>query len=121
MVKRYTKSPTSRQLKVSEEIRHAIAEIIVRGDILPPFFDNIMVTVSEVRTSVDLKIATAFLIFPNNADHKVLLGCFKELAPQIRKTIAGKLRLRYAPEIRFVVDDSVQKADKIEKLFKSLH
>lgn len=121
MVKRYTTQPTSRQFKVAEEIRHALSEIILRGDALPPLFENIIVTVSEVRISRDLKVATAFLIFPNDTDQVGLLKLFKEVAPQVRKIVTSKIQLRYSPEIRFVIDDSAQKADRIEKLFKKIH
>lgn len=120
MVKRYTIPPSARQLKVAEEIRHAIADIILRGDVLPPFFEGMIITVSEVRISRDLKVATAFLVFPNDAEQNVLLKLFKQLAPQLRKSITSKIQMRYSPEIRFAIDDSVQKADKIEKLFKNL-
>jgi ribosome-binding factor A len=121
MVLRYSKSPTQRQLKVAEAIRHAISEILIRGDLLPPLFDKYMISVSEVRISSDLKVATAFLILPDEANQKDLLAVFKELGPEFRRVVSSKVNLRFSPEIRFVVDDTVQKAAKIETMFKKLH
>lgn len=120
MVLRYAKAPSQRQLRVGEEIRHALAEMLIRNELSHPFFEKIMISVSEVRVGPDLKIATAFLIMPDDIDQKALLQLFKDISPTIRKIISKKVRLRYAPEIRFAADESVKNAAHIERLLKSI-
>jgi ribosome-binding factor A len=77
-----------------------------------------MITVSEVRVSSDLKVATAFLILPDSSDHKGIIKFFNDIAHTIRKLVTAKINLRFSPEIRFAIDDSIQKAAELEALFK---
>jgi ribosome-binding factor A len=120
MTYRYTKPPTQRQLRVAESIRHEIANILLRNELNHTFFEKHLISVSEVRISLDLKIATAFMIFPEDLDKKALLKFFKELSPIIRKLISKRMNLRFAPEIRFAIDDSLDKAFKVEKLLSKI-
>ncbi len=118
MVYRYTTAPTSRQLKVGQAIRQALSEILQRNELSHPFFEKTMITVSEVRVSPDLKVATAFLILPDNSDQKKIVKFFNEIAPTFRKLVTSKINLRFSPEIRFTIDDSIQKAAELEALFR---
>lgn len=120
MVLRYAKAPTQRQLRVGEEIRHALADMFIRNELNHPFFEKLMISISEVRVGPDLKIATAFLVMPDDIDQKALLKFFKDISPAIRKIISKKVNLRYAPDIRFAADDSVKYAAHIENLLKSV-
>ena len=120
MTYRYTKPPSQRQLRVAESIRHEIAAILLRGELNHPFFESHIITVAEVRISPDLKLATAFMMFPDNVDKKALLKFFKELAPMFRKLIANKLTLRFSPVIKFALDESIKKALKVQELLNKL-
>lgn len=120
MVIRYAQAPSARQLQTAQSIRAAIAEILIRGELAHPFFENLMVTVSEVRISRDLKIATAFLIFPTNSDKKKLLKLFNDIAPQIRKLVTIKINMRFSPELRFVIDETADNAKKIDDLLNKI-
>lgn len=120
MVFRYHKPPTQRQLKVGEEIRSVIADIILRGDVFPPGFEKLLVTVSEVRISSNLMNATVFLTFAEEVNAKQMVDYFNEMAPQIRKVVTSKLNLRFSPELRFLFDDTSKRAAKIEELFRQV-
>ena len=120
MVYRYTKAPTQRQLRVSEEIRHALSEVITRNELSDPFFEKVRVTVSQVRISQDLKIATAFLALPDEVDQKAVIKSMNEIAYVIRKLISKKVILRFIPEICFVIDESIQTASEIESILSQI-
>ena len=120
MTLRYHTPPSQRQLRVAENIRHELAKMITEGDLNIPVLETLMVSVAEVRISPDLKAATAFMIFPDDQDHNKLLEIFKESAPFIRKMLASRLQMRYAPDIRFASDESISKASKLESLLTEL-
>lgn len=120
MTLRYHTPPSQRQLRVAENVRHELAKMITEGDLNVPALEKMMISVAEVRISPDLKAATAFMIFPDEQDHKALLELFKDLAPDIRRILASRLQMRYAPDIRFASDESISKASKLESLLTSL-
>jgi ribosome-binding factor A len=120
MVLRYTKPPSVRQLKIAEQIRQSIAEVLIRGELNHPFFDKVLITVSEVRISPDLKMATAFLIFDEKLDVKAIIKLFNDISPRIRKLITSKIDVRFSPQIKFVYDDSAKNAFEIESIFKKI-
>ncbi len=90
--------------------------MLVKGELNHPFFEKHMISVSEVRISPDLRLATAFMVFPDDIDQKALLKLFEDLSPMIRKFISKNLVLRFAPQIRFSIDESIKKAAQIEKI-----
>jgi ribosome-binding factor A len=121
MTRHYSKPPSNRQLKISHEIRSAMAHFFTKGEYYHPLLESVMVTIAEVRISADLKIATAFVILPDDTNKKEIMSTLKEVIPEIRKVITEKLQLRFSPEIRFVLDETVEKAIKIDSIFDSLH
>jgi ribosome-binding factor A len=120
MVLRYHKEPSQRQLQVSEEIRRAISEVFIRNELSDPFFDKVMVTVSVVRISQDLKIATVFLALPKEADPKPILKALNEIAKPIRSLMIKKIKLRFSPELRFVIDESFKSGDEVDSILSKL-
>lgn len=121
MVIRYTKAPSNRQLKVAEEIRHSVSEILTNNDLSHPFFEQHRFTVTEVRVGPDLKLATIFLLIPQGLDHKAVIKFFNEIAPRIRFMITEKINMKYSPQIRFVQDTAEEGALIIDKIIKSIH
>lgn len=119
MVYRYNKAPTQRQLRVSESIKHIISEIFVRNDLSLPIFENMFVSVSEVRISPDLKMATAFVSSINKVDENEMIKFLNNVAPEIRHIIGKNLNLRCTPEIRFIYDKSFDDAAKIEAILQN--
>jgi ribosome-binding factor A len=116
MVYRYTKAPSQRQLMVAEIIKEAISEIFIRNELSQPAFEKIFITVSEVRISPDLKIATAFVASISEVDKNELIGFLNGMASQIRLILRKKVDLRFTPEVRFAYDKSFDDGAKIEAL-----
>jgi len=118
MTLRYTKPPTQRQLRVGELIRTEISVVFSRG-VIPVALENMFITVTEVRVSPDLKMATAFLT-AFDGDRDKLEPMLKSLGIEIRRIITPKLNLRFSPEIRLVFDDSTDYATRIENLLNKV-
>ncbi len=113
------KPPSQRQLKVGETIRHALADIFFRGEIVDEVLSRYSLTVPEVRMTTDLKLATAF-IFPlggKGADEAVeQLNKHKRF---LRGEVAKRVSLKFMPEIRFKVDTSFESSRRIDELLAS--
>lgn len=111
-------SQSQRQLRVGEEMRHAISSILMRGELHDPDLENTSVTVSEVRISPDLKNATAFFMPLGGANRETISEALERAAPEIRKLVASMMMLRYAPRISFKLDYSFDEAKKIDDLLR---
>lgn len=113
------KGPSQRQLRVGEEIRHALSEVFVRGELPDPLIEAASVTVSEVRISPDLRNATAY-IFPLNGENKqeVIETLQSLYLGQVRSLIAKKLHLKFSPRIHFKLDQSYENAAHIDGLLR---
>lgn len=121
MVYRYNKPPTQRQLQVAESIKHTISEMFLRNDLSHPFFEQNIITVSEVRISPDLKLATVFISAADEIDMTKLLKLLNEISHIFRSTLRKKMALRTIPQVRFAYDESFKNAQKIEDIINSLH
>ena len=107
-------------LKVGEQVRAALTQIFQRGEILDPVIEKAVISISEVRMSPDLKIATAFVTPIGNTDHKVLVDALNKHAKYIRGKLSPSLRqMKYMPEVRFRDDTSFENFRKIDELLKS--
>ena len=120
MTKGQAKAPSQRQLKVGEELRHALAWMLERGEIHDPAVADTLLTVTEVSVSPDLKNATAYVVplggGEANADMKDVLAGLRRAAPFLRKRMAERVRLRYAPKLSFSADTSFDNAGRIDSL-----
>jgi ribosome-binding factor A len=108
--------PSQRQLRVGEEIRHILAEILLRTEFHDPELSRAHLTISEVRTSPDLKHATVFLTRLGNQDVTPLLPALHRVAPFLRSQIAPKIGLRVVPDLKFLPDAALDEATKINQL-----
>jgi ribosome-binding factor A len=113
---RKTTGASQRQLRVAEEIRHVLAEIFLRTEFHDPELARAKLTISEVRTSPDLKHAAVFITQLGNRDVTPLLPALRRVAPFLRSQIAPKLGLRVIPELKFLPDEALEQATKINKL-----
>ena len=95
MTSRPAKEPTQRQLRVGEEIRHALAGLITRGELHDPALFDVPLTVTEVRLTPDLKAATAFVMPLGGAGIEEVLAGLKRAAPWLRGRIGREVRLRF--------------------------
>lgn len=111
--------PSQRQLRVGEALRHALAEILTRGDLRDPALAERSITVSEVRASPDLRHATAFVLPLGGEDAAPVLAALRRAAPYLRTVLAKTVRLRYAPEIAFTLDQSFDEAERIARALKA--
>jgi ribosome-binding factor A len=108
--------PSQRQLRVGEEIRHALAEIFLRTEFHEPALAKAHLTISEVRMSPDLKHALVFVTKLGNQDVTPLLPALRKVAPFLRSQVAPKLGLRVTPELKFLRDEALDEATRINAL-----
>ena len=112
--------PTQRQLRVGEQVRHALSEVLQRGEILDPLIETTVISISEVRMSPDLKVATAFVSPLGAKDADAVVEALNKHAKFIRGRISHALRqMRSIPEVRFRLDTSYDNFAKINDLLKS--
>ena len=109
---------SQRQLRVGEEIRHLLAELLERGNMRDPELRDARITVTSVDVSPDLRNATAFIMPLGGQDKERLLAAMKRAAPWFRARVGEKAGLRSAPEIRFQLDTTFDEADKIGTLLR---
>lgn len=111
--------PSQRQLRVGEEVRHALSEVFFRGETHAPQLDGVSITVSEVRISPDLKNATAYCTpLAGGGDVDSIIHALNELAPQIRKQMNKRIVLKYSPKLYFKLDKSFDAANRINLLLQ---
>ena len=109
--------PSQRQLRVGETIRRALAEALQRGDVHDPELNRLSITVSEVRTSPDLKIATAYVL-PLGGGHRAeALAALNRNRGELKRAVARGLTLKFTPELRFVVDETFDRLEDTRRLF----
>ena len=113
MVRQPTKEPTQRQLRVGEEVRHALTMAIERGEIHDPALAGQVITVTEVRVSPDLKNATAFVIPLGGDGATDIAAALNKASGFLRTWVARNVRLRHVPRINFIVDLTFDEAAKI--------
>ena len=116
MTKQRNREHSQRQLRVGEELRHGLAELLERGDMRDPVLREARITVTVVDVSPDLRNALAFIV-PLGGEHAdEVLAAMRRAAPYFRNRLARMIDLRFAPEIRFELDRSFDHAAKIDKL-----
>ncbi len=111
--------PSQRQLRVGELVRHALAEILARGEIQDDALSGNVVTVPEVRMSPDLKLATCYVMPLGGKDEKPVIAALDRHKRHIRTELAHRINLRYAPDLRFRRDETFDEAGRIERLLQS--
>lgn len=111
--------PSQRQLRVGELIRHALAAMLSRGEIFDPVLSSHVVTIPEVRLSPDLRLATIYVMPLGGKDVKEVLAALDRHKKYIRGEIAHEVNLKFAPDIRFMADETFEEADRIEQLLRS--
>ncbi len=110
---------SQRQLRVGELIRHALAEVLSRGELHEPDLDGIIVTIPEVSVSPDLQVATAYVMPLGGRNAEKTAAALDRNARFLRGAIAKRVELRRAPELRFRVDTSFDEGGKIDALLRS--
>ena len=111
--------PSQRRLRVAELIRHALARMLTRGAIHDDVLLTHAVTVAEVRLSPDLRLATIYVLPLGGEDVQGVLAALNRNKKFIRGEVARAVNLKFAPEIRFIADETVAEARRIDELLRS--
>jgi ribosome-binding factor A len=111
--------PSQRALRAGEVIRHAIAEILSRGEVHDPVIQHHLITVPEVRMTADLKLATIYVMPLGGRDGEEVLAALERNKRYLRGEIARRVNLKFAPDIRFRLDERFDEAERIEKLLRT--
>lgn len=109
-------APSQRQLRVGELIRRALAEVLARGDVHDPELTAMSITVGEVRTSPDLKVATAFVLPLGGQHTDEALAALRRNRGELRRAIGKKTQLKFTPELRFSIDETFDRMDETRRL-----
>jgi ribosome-binding factor A len=110
---------SQRQLRVGELVRHAIAEMLTRGDVHDPVIEAHMITIPEVTVTADLRLATIYVMPMGGRDAAEVVAAFERHKKFLRAEIAHRINLKFAPDIRFRVDDRFAEAERIDRLLRS--
>jgi len=110
---------SQRQLRVGELIRHELSDMFSRGDVHDPVIEAHMITVPEVRMSADLRLATIYIMPLGGRDEQEVLDALERNRRYMRGEIARRVNLKFAPEIRFRIDERFDEAERIEKLLRT--
>lgn len=114
-----SKAPSQRMLRVGELVRHALAEVLQRGEVMDPVLEKHVITVPEVRMTPDLKLATAYVMPLGGKDVAKVLKALDANRKQIRMLVVQRLALKSAPDIRFREDESFEEGARIDALLRS--
>ena len=110
---------SQRQLRVGEAVRHAVADILVIGSVHDSDLEGHIITVPEVRMSPDLKLATIYVMPLGGRDTEIVIAALERHKKFLRGEVARRINLKFAPDLRFRVDDRFDEAERIEKLLRT--
>ena len=110
-----------RLLRVGEQVRHTLSDILARGDVHDETLARHMVTVTEVRMSPDLRHATAFIKPLLGKDEEAVLKALRTNTAYLQREVAARVRMRYAAKLKFLADESFDEGSHIDKLLKDPH
>jgi ribosome-binding factor A len=110
---------SQRQLRVGEELRHALAQLLRPGELRDPALFDANVTVTEVQVSPDLRSATAFVIPLGGANAADIVAGLRRSAPFLKGRIARLVRLRLVPNLAFNLDSAFDSAARIAAILHS--
>jgi ribosome-binding factor A len=111
--------PNQRSLRVGELVRHALAAIFARGDVEDDALRGVIITVPEVRMSPDLKLANAYVMPLGGQRAEAIVEALNRHRKFIRGRVAPQVNMKFAPEVKFFVDDTFEEAGRIEALLRS--
>jgi ribosome-binding factor A len=111
--------PSQRQQRVAELVRHALAEVLARGDLQDDVLAGHVVTIPEVRMSPDLRLATAYVMPLGGRDEEPVLAALNRNRKALRTEVAQRVNLKFAPDLRFLRDETFDEAARIDALLKS--
>lgn len=112
-------APSQRQLRVGELVRHAMAEILARGEVNDPDLDGVVVSIPEVRMSPDLKHATCYVMPLGGQDPARTVEALGRNRRFLRGAVAKRVNLKFATDLHFRVDELFERGARIDALLRS--
>jgi ribosome-binding factor A len=121
MPKRFEQSagPSQRQQRVAELVRHALAEILSRGNLRDEVLASHVITIPEVRMTPDLRLATAYVMPLGGKDERAVIAALERHRKTLRQEVARRVNLKFAPDLRFRRDETFDEAARIDALLRS--
>ena len=110
-----------RLLRVGEQVRHVLSEILQRGDVHDDVLASHPVSVTEVRMSPDLRHATVFVKSLLGQDEEAVLKALRTNTAYLQREVAGRVRMKYAAKLKFRADESFDEGSHIDRLLRSEH
>ncbi|MBD3731191.1 MAG: 30S ribosome-binding factor RbfA [Sphingopyxis sp.] len=110
--------PSVRVLRVGEQVRHVLSEILARGDVHDDVLAKHPVSITEVRMSPDLRHATVFVKPLLGKGEEAVIKALRTNTAYLQKTVASKVRMKYAAKLKFLPDESFDEASHIDKLLR---
>lgn len=111
--------PSNRQLRVGENVRHALAEILQRETLFDPALKGVFVTVPEVRMTPDLKLATAYVMPLGGGNVEGVVTALERQKKFLRGELAKRLDMKFMPDLRFRPDESFERGAAMDRLLAS--
>lgn len=111
--------PSQRQLRVGELIRRTLADVLARGEVHDPDLNRMSITVGEVRATPDLKLATVYVLPLGGKNREEALAALRRNRNELRRLVSKGMTLKYAPELRFEIDETFDQMDATRRLFES--
>jgi ribosome-binding factor A len=111
-------APSIRLLRVGEAVRHALSDILARGDVHDEVLDAHVVTITEVRMSPDLRHATAFIKPLLGKEEAAVLKALRTNTAYLQKEVAGRIQNKYAAKLKFLADESFDEASHIDSILR---
>lgn len=109
--------PSQRQLRVGELIRRTLSTVLARGEVHDPELNALSITVGEVRTSPDLKIATVYVMPLGGGRREDAIQALSRNRGELRRALMRDMTLKYAPDLRFLIDETFDRMDETRALF----
>jgi ribosome-binding factor A len=114
-----TPGGSQRQLRVGELVRHAMADMLTRGEVHDSVIEGHLITIPEVRMTPDLRLATIYVMPMGGRDADEVVAAFERHKKFLRAEIAHRINLKFAPNLRFRIDERFAEAERIDKLLHS--
>jgi len=108
-----------RLLRVGEQVRHALSDVLMRGDVHDPVLQSHLVSVTEVRMSPDLRHATVFVKPLLGQDEETVLKALRTNTAYLQKTVATRVNTKYAAKLKFIADESFDEGSHIDSILRS--
>lgn len=108
--------PSQRQLRVGELVRRTLSDVLMRGDVHEPDLAGVSITVSEVRMSPDLRIATVYVLPLGGGDVRKIIKALARSAYELRRAVNKAVKLKFSPELRFLADETFDQMDHTREI-----